>query len=171
MGAKQTDVHSYSKLPGQLVTQSNFNIPFIFTTPNMKTNIFCSRHLLFLLFSFSLSGCIKYKEIADCSLRAGFHGFRKTLSFVPEHRFEVQFTNNSQIFTGLEYEWDFRDNSHKEFIANPKHSFAPGKYRVLLTVRLGEGCMDTFPHNILVLDAGPMAVFTTDKNNEYILCR
>jgi PKD repeat protein len=129
------------------------------------SHIFFSRPLLFALLAIGALGCLKYKDIPDCDMRAGFQVTQDTF-ICSGTSCEIQFTDSSEAFTGMEYEWDFRDGSQKVFAASPQHAFAPNNaapYRVLLTVRLGEGCMDTFSRNIWVLDGGPAARFSTDK--------
>ncbi|MBC7774896.1 MAG: PKD domain-containing protein [Phycisphaerae bacterium] len=119
-----------------------------------------------LLLGFSLAACLKYKTIPDCDLRAGFTVASDTI-YCSSGTCPVQFIDSSKVFPDLEYEWDFRDGSAKVFGRTPApHNFAPNNsipYRVLLTVRLGEGCMDTFARNIYVLDGGPVARFTSDQ--------
>lgn len=134
----------------------------------MKITLF---HRIFaalpILLSIALARCIEYGEVPDCLLRAEFTVPNDTVVCTAGTACEIQFTDGSAAFTGLEYEWDFRDGSQIVMgVSSPKHSFAPNNstpYRVLLTVRLGEGCMDTFSYPVWVLDGGPIAKFKTDK--------
>lgn len=126
------------------------------------------KSMLYLLLLAAVNwGCIRYKTIEDCNLRAGFTTEKDTFFAVNLQRTaEVQFIDSSTVAPGLEYEWDFRDGS--QVLTNntdPSHSFRvrTEPYRVLLTIRLGGDCVDTFAQNIWVTDGGPMAAFSADK--------
>ncbi|MEN7550598.1 PKD domain-containing protein [Rapidithrix thailandica] len=61
---------------------------------------------------------------------------------------------NLTLGTGLNYEWDFGDNSDVDITANPTHVYDfPGEYKVKLTATTQGGCEETIEKTVHVFSA------------------